>query len=394
MKVVQPADGGIVKEILVKEGDKVTAGRVLVRMDPVITQADHRQVLHEYRLRALQLRRIDAELAGVPPARQPEDPADLYTQALAQYQLRRQAVTDALQTEQAALAKAQQDLRAAVEIEGKLRKTLSVDEDLERSWDTLVKEGFAGRLLAEEKRRKRIETEQEHKAQLHAIEGFRASIAQSEKRIAQIHSNTKRELANERVEALSQYEKLKQELAKQTQKHALLELKAPQAGTIKDLSTHTVGAVLQPGAVLMTLVPSEETLRAEVWVGNDDIGFVREGQKVQLKVAPYPFQKYGMVEGTVTHVSADATEPNQTPASAQKPEETLNLASPNTNTPQPYRYKTIVALNAQTLDRSGVRHALNAGMQVNAEILLGERSVIAYVLSPVQRAIEEAGRER
>jgi HlyD family secretion protein len=211
---------------------------------------------------------------------------------------------------------------------------------------------------------------------------------------AQIHSNTRRELANEWVEALSQYEKLKQELTKQTQKQSLLELKAPQAGTIKDLATHTVGAVLQPGSVLMTLVPSEEILRAEVWVGNDDIGFVREGQHVQLKVAPYPFQKYGMVQGTVTHVSADATEPNQTPASASKPEETVNLATPNANTPQPYRYKAIVALNAQQLEREGTPHSLNVGMQVNAEIILGKRTVMAYVLSPVQGAMQEAARER
>ena len=79
----------------------------------------------------------------------------------------------------------------------------------------------------------------------------------------------------------------------------VLELKAPQDGIIKDLATHTEGAVLSPGTVLMTIVPADEPLRAEVWVGNRDRGFVHEGQKVKLKIRPYPFQKYGMVEGVV-----------------------------------------------------------------------------------------------
>jgi multidrug resistance efflux pump len=67
---------------------------------------------------------------------------------------------------------------------------------------------------------------------------------------------------------------------------------------------------VQPGTVLLTLVPKEETLRAEVWVSNEDIGFVRQGQPVKLKFAAFPFQKYGMVEGTVEHVSADSADGN------------------------------------------------------------------------------------
>ncbi len=103
-------------------------------------------------------------------------------------------------------------------------------------------------------------------------------------------------------------DKLEQEATKQRHKQTLLELKAPQAGKIKDVATHTIGSVVSPGTILLTLVPGNEPLQAEVMINNDDVGFVHEGQSVKLKLAAYPFQKYGMVEGKVTHVSADAAD--------------------------------------------------------------------------------------
>jgi hemolysin D len=380
VKVVQPADAGIIKEILVHEGDAVRAGQVMVRMDPQMSNADGKQLLAQRQLASLALRRIDAELAGIEPKREPDDPAGLFAQVLAQYQARRQAHLDAVDTEKAVLAKAQQDLRAALETESKLRQTLPIYQDQERSWGQLHKEGFAGRLLAEDRRRVRIEAEQELKVQGHAIAGLRASIQQSDKRLAELESVYRQLLYNERVEATAQYEKAEQEWQKQSIRQEGLELKAPQDGIVKDLATHTEGAVLSPGAVLLTIVPAEEPLRAEVWVGNEDRGFVREGQTVRLKIRPYPFQKYGMVEGVVKHVSADATEQSEREA--------------RSDVSAGYRFRSIVELKSQVLESDSVRHPLTPGMQVDAEIALGERSVLEYILSPVRKAFHEAARER
>jgi HlyD family secretion protein len=134
----------------------------------------------------------------------------------------------------------------------------------------------------------------------------------------------------------------------------------------------------------MTIVPANEPLRAEVWVDNRDRGFVHEGQKVRVKVAPYPFQKYGMIEGLVKYVSADANESQRNPGP-----EAQNAPS----TPA-YQFRTIVELRAQALEADGGRHKLMPGMQVDAEISLGERTVMEYLLSPVTKAFNEAGRER
>src|SRR5207249_248763 len=161
----------------------------------------------------------------------------------------------------------------------------------------LVKDGFAGALMASDKRRERVEKEQELKTQDHVIESASASIAQSEKRLLQIRSDYRRQLYTERNEIQGHLERLAQEQAKQAHKQELLELRASQDGIVKDIATHTAGTVVQAGTVLITLVPKGEVLKAEVWVSNQDIGFVRPGQPVKLKFMTYPFQQYGMVQG-------------------------------------------------------------------------------------------------
>jgi hemolysin D len=177
--------------------------------------------------------------------------------------------------------------------------------------------------------------------------------------------------------------KLQQDHAKVAYKRALLELRAPQAGIIKDLATHTVGTVVQPGTVLMSLVPHHEPLQAEVYVRNEDVGFMHVDQKAQVKVLAYPFQKYGMIQGTVVHVGADATEQ----ANAQG----AKIAS---QMPAAPTYKGIVRLSQQTLDSGGQSLKLTPGMQVIAELHQGRRTVMEYLLSPVLKAFQEAGRER
>ena len=150
---------------------------------------------------------------------------------------------------------------------------------------------------------------------------------------------------------------------------------------MKDLATHTPGTVVAPGTILLTLVPHDEPLVAEVWVDNIDAGFVQADQKARVKLAAYPFQKYGMLNGVVKQVSADAQE---------KPEP----GSPTVKSVQQAAYRALVSLSSGHLESQGRQLRLVPGMQVNAEIHLGTRTVLEYLLSPVQKVTREAGRER
>lgn len=385
IKIVQPADSGIIQEILVKEGQAVRAGQVLMRMDTHLSEADGKALDAEYQRQRLTLRRIEAELAATPFRQQPDDPAPLAQEIAAQYRANRAAVQANLDEEHARLAKARQELNAARQIRDKLEQSLPHYREQEQAYRKLVAEGFAGALMASDKQRERMEKEQELQTQHFLLESARASILQSERRLQQITSDYHRQLHAERQQAQAQHDRLAQEISKQRHRQEWLELKAPQDGIVKDISTHTTGTVVQPGAVLLTLVPQGEILHAEVWVNNADIGFVRHGQEVKLKFASYPFQKYGMASGTVAHVSADASDARNgagSTAPASAPSEPA-LA-----------YKARISLHDTHLEMHGERFELSAGMQTSAEIKLGDRSVAEYLLSPVRKAWHEAARER
>ena len=384
LKIVQPAEGGVIKEILVREGERVAEGQVLMRMDPTFSDADGKSVLAEVQHHRLALRRIDAELSSAPLAQEPDDPPHLYAQFDAQMQARREALAGALAHERSVLEKARQELAAAKAVRDKLRQVLPHYRRQDQAFGDLAREGYVGRVVAGDKQRERIEKEQDLKTQEHVIRSAQATIAQAERRIEQIEAEQRQKLQTERVEVLTLLEKADQALAKQRHRHALLELKAPRAGIVKDLATHTAGTVTSPGTVLTTLVPLEEGLRAEVWVTNEDVGFVRPRQPVKLKVSAFQFQKYGMIDGTVEQVSADA--------SAAQARGTGTDASGRTSAP--LAYKTLVAIGGDALVADGVSHPLVPGMQVAAEIHLGTRTVLEYLLSPVAKAFHEAGRER
>lgn len=386
IKIVQPVEQGVVNEILVKEGEAVKQGQVLLRMDAVVSDADAKTLLNEFQRHTLTLRRIDAELDGKPLAKDAADPADLYTQLLAQYNANRFAYQSALDEQRSVLEKAQQDRAAAEEIKSKLAQVLPHYRNQEEAYNQLNLKGFAVKLMATDKQRERIEKEQDLKSQEFIIRSAQATIQQVQKKITQIGADYHRQLQTERVETSTQLNKVNQELAKQQHRQELLELRASQAGIVKDLATHTVGTVTAPGTVLLTLVPMEEPLQAEVWVSNEDIGFVRSQQPVKLKLSAFTFQKYGMVDGTVEQVSADASE---TPGQ----ESNMNTVSGN-NSNLRLAYKALVALKNQKLDVDGHSYYLAPGMRVSAEIRLGTRSVLEYLLSPIQGAFHEAGRER
>ena len=388
LKVVQPPESGIVAELLVREGDVVKEGQVLLRMDRHVSEADNRQIEQDLKLKQLQLRRIDAELSGVAFKRHGGDTPELFAEVDTQFRARRQAYQDALAAEQASLTRAQQDYQAAQQQEAKLNQTAPLLKEQEAGWNQLVKEGYAGKLMALDRTRARMETEGELAAQHHTVESLKAGIEQSHTKLAQIVSGYRQQLATERVETETQRHKLAQDWDKQSHRHGLLELKAPQEGIIKDLATHTIGTVVQPGTILMTLIPQNEAMQAEVMVANLDAGFVAQGQPVKVKLSAYPFQKYGMVDGIVTHLSPDASDGGSTT------ERKTGQGDAGQHDNPPTGYRALIALKTPYLDVEGKRYRLSPGMQVAAEIKLGTRSVLEYLLSPVQKMVREAGRER
>ncbi|WP_338845115.1 HlyD family type I secretion periplasmic adaptor subunit [Massilia sp. W12] len=388
VKVVQPAEAGVLREILVKEGQAVKAGQVLARLDPTVARAERDSVGNVLNEQRLQLRRLQAQLADQSFTLQPGDDKKLYLQVQSQDLAQRRAFSDALAQEQALLQKAESDLAAARQVQQKLEQSLPSYRKAAESYDKLEKEGFMGSLAAAEKQREAQEKAKDLEAQRANVAALQASIAAQQKKIAQLHSNSRADLERELADVRNKIAQLAPNLDKSAYKEGLLELRAPQDGVVKELATTTVGAVLQPGAVLMSLAPQGEALYADVALKNEDVGFVQPGQRAQIKLSAYPFQRYGMLLGKVEYISADASETPKPPASAN-PQDPASMAAGIAT------YKARIKLDAQQLHApQGQVLQLTQGMQVVAEINQGQRTVWQYLLSPVQKTVAEAARER
>lgn len=392
LKVVQPADGGILKEILVHEGEAVAAGQVLLRMDAQDAQADTAKLRSDLALHSLQLRRIEAELSGQPLRGQSDDPPELLQQVQAQYRERRQTYLDALGQAEEQLRKAQRDYESGEAVLGKLRQTNPILKSQAEAYAGLGTEGYVPKVTVSDKQRAYIENEQDLHAQESTLAGLAAAVGQADQQVRAARSKYRSDLENERVQAEGEYRNLQQDWAKQRHHSSLLELRAPQAGTVKDLATHTTGTVVAGGTVLLSIVPENEPLVAEVMIRNDDVGFVRAGQRVKIKLAAYPFQKYGLLDGEVLQVWPDATEDNTNTSgrlvSEGRTGESAARALPMT------AFKALVRLEGQRLHVGDEALKLVAGMQIVAEIREGRRTVLEYLLSPLQGALHDSARER
>jgi HlyD family secretion protein len=388
LKLVQPADAGIVKAILVREGEHVNAGQVLLRLDAQDAQADAARLGTDLALRSLQLRRIDAELTGGRLRRLPNDPPDLYRQVQAQFRERHQTYLDSLGQVEEQLRKTQGDYDSGAAILNKLQQTNPILKSQSDAYSGLGDEGYVPKVTVSDKQRAYIENQQDLVAQASTVEGLSAAVSGAEQQVRQVRSKYRSDLENERVDANGEYQKLQQDLAKQTHRSNLLELKAPQSGIVKDLATHTVGTVVSTGTVLLSIVPEQEPLVAEVLIRNDDVGFVRAHQKVKIKLAAYPFQKYGLLDGQILQVWPDASDANA--SNGQSGHSNDATAPPESVT----GFKALVSLDRQTLTAAGESLTLVAGMQVIAEIREGRRTVLQYLLSPIQGAFHDGGRER
>jgi hemolysin D len=380
---VQPAESGIIREILVEEGDLVQQGQVLARLDSTVNAADSVAIARELNLGRLQLRRIEAELADRPMKRAEGDDAELFVQVEAQRTSHRQAFLDSVAQESAAKQRALSELDASRELLEKLETTLPSYRRQAEAYEKLAGQQLMGALQAEERRREALEKAQDLEAQRATVTSLEATIAQQDQRLAQLRSGYESDLNRVRIETVASVNRLEQQLGKLRFQETLLELRAPQAGVVKELATTTLGAVVQPGTVLLSLVPQNEPLLAEVLIENKDIGFVRAEQPVRVKLAAYPFQKYGMLEGVVKTVSADSSSPSNAQGSGGRSQPDQGLT-----------FKALIELRAQTLAANDRFLPLAAGMQLSAEIMQGDRTVLEYLLSPVQRVTSEAGRER
>lgn len=374
-KTLQPLEAGVVRRVLVKDGDAVKAGQLLVELDATNAAADGASVQEQLSAAISEERRTTAlaraiESNTAPVLSKPAQASEARDQA--QLQAEWADIGAKLAKLSAEQSRRQAEIVTVREQIKKLEATVPIAKQREADFKSLTEQGFMSSHAGQDRMRERIEMESDLATQRARLNESQAALQETNQTRVAYLAETKRGLSERKAVAASKHEQLMQERSKTAQRSKLAQLTAPVDGTIQQVAIHTDGGVVTPAQVLMVIVPKDAQVSAEVVVDNKDIGFVNAGQAAQIKLETFPFTRYGTVPATVKSVVADAVN-----------DEKKGAIFPATLT-----------LNQSAIDVDGKRISLSPGMNVTAEIKTGKRRVIDYLLSPVQRSMNESLGER
>ena len=376
VKAVQHLEGGIVREILVREGDKVKKDQPLVRLEPVRTSTEVEEL--NIRLRALRIAiiRLEVEAAGGDsvtfPAKLTESQPDLVRQALDLFEIRRQRVDNQIQAQEHLLEQRRQEIK---EVQARLKNNVNslklLGEQLKIS-KRLLKLDLSNRmnhlnLLKEESELKgRLEEDRA------ILPRAKAAQAAARSQLAAAKNGFMEEARKELVEVRRTTKELNERLRKFEDSLRRTVLRAPVDGIVKTLYVVTVGGVVQPGGTVLDIVPGDDRLVIEAKLPTGDIGFVHVGQEVLVQLASAEAVRFGTLDGKVAHVSPDTIV---------------------TREGMPY-YKVRVETEQSYFEHGNLKYHLSPGMQVQASIRTGTRTVMGYLLDPYIRSFGTAMQER
>jgi hemolysin D len=355
VKVVQPLDTGVVSAIHVKEGQFVKKGQVLLEIDPSTTEPELQASVKQLSLANLEIARLKATVDGEQFKYKHETQRRLHeasTEGLARQQAAKNEELAALQ-EQKLQVNAELDQNKTLLVDAQDRKTR-----YEEIADIIAKTELESARAEVVTLRSRIE-QGEHKL---------AELDKQIQRITEEKEQLNQSFKTTNLEQLAATEKSATELlAKRDQlsfRHRKQCLRAPIDGTVTELLVHTVGGVVTPAEKLLSIMPDRMPLLVEAEVSNDDIGFVKEGMPVHIKVDTFDFQKYGLMEGKVKLVFKDSHEDERTKSKS---------------------YQIFVKPTKDTLLVDKVPEQLKTGMTTTCEICVGKRKVIEFFLYPILR---------
>jgi hemolysin D len=404
VKLIQPLEIGTVRAIHVRNGQFVHAGDLLVELDPTLVTAEESQSSQTLaNARVLQARNdaLLAHLAGRParfiaPPGTPEDVVrteqQLVANAIAEYD----AAMASLREQR---AEKQADLDAANAEIAKLKESVPyIDKQLAARRELAAK-GYYSKLNL-------LQYEQDSNEHIRSIDvqvanaaRARASIGEIDAEIARMRGNFGKTAANDLAEASGKAGLASEDLRKSERRRELQALRSPVDGIVQQLAVSTIGGVVQPAQPVMVVVPCSSargapdpaecasSVEVEAMVQNKDIGFVRPGQRVAVKLEAFNFTDFGLVDGIVETISRDAIE-----TSAKGGEGNGSKPAPQDNLVYAARIRLLCG--GRDARRSPLCDRVRPGMAVQAEIKTGSRRIIQYLLSPLSKSLQEAGRER
>jgi adhesin transport system membrane fusion protein len=379
VKKIQHLEGGIVREILVREGDTVKQDQPLIVLDAAAADATTEELdvrLVSLRIEAL---RLDAESKGLPKPLFPPALVDkhkaLVEQAMNLFNARQSRLHNDLATLSERVRQREQDIQETSARLDNLRRNLphvirQVQRSEELLRERLVKEDeLIGRL------KERNNTESAIRENSAALSRASAALAAAKEELNHAQSTFREEVEIELKKVQRELGELTQRMKKFRDSQSRTVLRATEAGVVKSISVVSVGEVVMPGMTVAEIVPIGDKLIIEAHLPIQDIGYVRPGQLAVVKLASLDARRFGNIDGKVLHVSPDA----------------VTERMPNgVNT----FYKVLVETETDHFSRKSNRYDLFPGMRVVVGIHIGERSVLGYFLDPFVDAMSGSMHER
>lgn len=371
-KTLQPLETSVVRKVLVKDGDTVRAGQVLVELDATHASADGANAQEQLAWAQSEESRTTALIQALRSQRAPMLAATATSHVNAQLDAEWQDISARLARLDAEQAHRQAELATVRETIAKLAATLPMARQRELDFQALAEKGFMSGHAGQDRTRERIEQERDLATQQARLAEAQAASRETTQARAAYLAETQRSLSERQAQAILKRQQFTQELNKAQQRSRLTQLTAPVDGTVQQVAVHTEGGVATEAQVLMVIVPKDAEVTAEVVIDNKDIGFVYAGQLATIKLETFPYTRYGTVDATVSSVTADAVA-----------DEKRGAIFPAT-----------LKFSQDSMAVDGKRINLSPGMNITAEIKTGQRRVIDYLLSPVQKTVGESLRER
>ncbi|WP_425044241.1 HlyD family type I secretion periplasmic adaptor subunit [Primorskyibacter sp. S87] len=373
-RVVESLEGGIIREILAAEGQTVTAGQVLVRIDDTGSAASLGELRAQ--MQALQVRalRLAAEMQGAEVVDFSTDGIDPES-ALA---LRESAIFDSRTAshigQRAVLeAQASQRQQEVEETEAALARIAEnialLDEEIRLKTESGVVPRAQIIPIERELSAKRQEQDSLTSRRGQAV----SALSEADARLTELRLQRRAEISVERSDTLNQISVIEERMKTASDVVTRAALRAPVNGVVSALNVHTIGAVVAPGEEILRIVPVEDRLQVEARVRPEDVAFVYPGLEANVKLTSFDFTIYGSIPGQVSRVGADA----------EQDEATGEIYFP-----------VVIETFSTTLSKGDQTHEIRPGMVASVDILTGERSVLDYLLKPFRKAQLEAMRER
>ncbi|NHN78048.1 HlyD family type I secretion periplasmic adaptor subunit [Azotobacter chroococcum] len=387
--VLRPSTKSLIKQIHVSVGDRVAKGAAVLTLDPTVSESELNKYLEKVDSYQEEIRRLDAVLKGENPpveASESNSPhADMLAAELREFKFK----IEKYREQEAGLREKAAELSSRLPM---LKEQLKIASDIEKMWDDLVnKENYGSRLNWHKATQDRIKAQTQHsetsgelmktRYELKKVIAEREGYAE-EWRVKKMDS---------RIQAERNLREARQEAAKASFENSSVVLVAPEDAIVVEMSDTAVGTIVSPTDVLMKLIPAKTPSLVDVRVAATDISFISSGMPVDIKLDSAPFQKHGFLHGRLDSITYDSFDKDSESSKGNNKDIESNVSSVSTETEQFYLARIEITDNA--LKNLPEAFRLMPGMSVEADIKVGQRRLVEYLLFPVMRVVNEGMRE-